>query len=207
MESLPRSKVEEIALSILDNGDIIAKHGTSVENALSIIDTGFNFHRTSYVIQKSKNIEALCRYGWKDNPPNDSANVIIEIPREFFMDLLYMTSVDEYNNWLSAIDENMKQGVLDSVTTFERTEGKKVGKFYIPPQFEAHIPQEFIVGAFIWCNGKTCLNLAEEESALDNLNFIPNENFYLNMPPDKKIEFLREMRAKLGIEERGLSKK
>ena len=80
MESMPREKIEEIALKILYSGDIIAKHGTSVKNALSIINTGFDFQRTSFVMQVSKKIEPLCGYGWKENGPNDSANVIIEIP-------------------------------------------------------------------------------------------------------------------------------
>jgi len=208
MESMPKKQIEEIALNILDSGDIIAKHGTSVKNALSIINTGFDFHRTSFVMQISKSIESLCGYGWKENGPNDSANVIIEVPREFFMGLLYMSSIDEYNSWIQNIKSgNQQEGVLNSVTTFEYFEVKNDGFFMIPPTFKAHIPQEFIVGAFIWCNGKTYLNLKEDENALDNLNFVPNEKYFLNMQPDEKRKFLSEMRAKLGIEERGKSLK
>ena len=206
MESMPRSQIEKIASGILNSGDIIAKHGTSVQNALSIINTGFNFHRTSYVIQTSKNIDSLCTYGWKENGPDDSANVIIEVPREFFMDLLSMSSINEYNDWVqNIINKNMQEGVLNSVTTFEYFERKKTGKFFVPQMFKGHIPQEFIVGTFIWCNGKTYLNLEEGESALDNLNFIPNERFYLNLQPDEKKNFLGKMRQKLGIEDRGKS--
>ena len=102
MKNMPRKEVEKIALEILTSGDIIAKHGTSITNALSILSTGFDFHRTSFVMQSSKSIESLCHYGWKENPPNDSANVIIEIPREFFMDLLDFNS-EEYNNWMQSI--------------------------------------------------------------------------------------------------------
>ena len=208
MESMSRKQIEEIALNILDAGDIIAKHGTSVKNALSIINTGFDFHRTSFVMQISKNVERLCGYGWKENGPNDSANVIIEVPREFFMNLLYMSTIDEYHSWIqNIIKENQQEDVLNSVTMFEFFEAKNDGFFMIPPTFKAHIPQEFIVGAFIWCNGKTYLNIEEGENALDNLNFVPNENFYLNMQPDEKRKFLSEMRTKLGIEERNRSLK
>ncbi len=206
MESMPREKIEEIALKILYSGDIIAKHGTSVKNALSIINTGFDFQRTSFVMQVSKKIEPLCGYGWKENGPNDSANVIIEIPREFFMDLLHMSDIDEYNEWIqNIINKDMQQTVLDNVTKFEFIEAKKSGSFFVPPSFKAHIPQEFIVGAFIWCNGKTYLNLKEGESALDNLNFIPNERFYLNLPSEEKNKLLDEIRQKLGIEDKGKS--
>ncbi len=208
MESMPKKQIEEIALNILDSGDIIAKHGTSVKKALSIINTGLDFHRTIFVMQISKSVESLCGYGWKENGPNDSANVIIEVPREFFMDLLYMSSIDEYNSWIQNIKSgNQQEGVLNSVTTFEYFEAKNDGFFMIPPTFKAHIPQEFIVVAFIWCNGKTYLNLKEDENALDNLNFVPNEKYFLNMQPDEKRKFLSEMRAKLGIEERGKSLK
>ncbi len=208
MESMPKKQIEKIASNILDSGDIIAKHGTSVKNALSIINTGFYFHRTSFVMQIRKSIEGLCGYGWKENGPNDSANVIIEVPREFFMDLLNMSTIDQYNNWLqNIINKNLQEEVLNSVTTFEYFEAKRDRMLILPPTFKAHIPQEFIVGAFIWCNGKTYLNLKEGENALDNLNFVPNEKYYLNMQPDEKRKFLSEMRSKLGIEERGKSLK
>lgn len=206
MENMPRKKIEEIATNILNNGDIVAKHGTSIENALSIINTGFNYHRTSFVMQSSKSIEALCGYGWKENGPDDSANVIIQVPREFIMDLFSMDA-DNYQKWLqNIIKDNNQEAVINSITTFEIVPVQDLdatSKFSVPlmPLFSAHIPLEFIVGTFIWCNGKTYLRLKEGESALDNLTFVQNDNFYLNMQADDKKEFIRKMRQKMGIEE------
>ena len=204
MENMPRERIAELATNILSSGDIVAKHGTSIENALSIINTGFNYQRTSFVIQTSKSIEALCGYGWKENGPNDSANVIIEVPREFIMDLLSINN-DGYQKWLqNIIDGNNQEAVINSITTYEmqHIQNSSTNSLFSPPMppiMSAHIPQEFIVGAFIWCNGKTYLRLDEGESALDNLTFIPNDNFYLNMQADAKKEFIRKMRTKIGI--------
>lgn len=103
-----------------------------------------------------------------------------------------MPTIEEYNIWLDDIISNNKQtAILDNVTNFEYSSGEKSGMFYIPSSFKARIPQEFIAGAFVWCNGKTYLNLNKDESSLDNLCFIPNENFYLNLSPERKSKIIR----------------
>ena len=56
------------------------------------------------------------------------------------------------------------------------------------------------MGTFIWCNEKTYLRLKDTESALDNLAYIPNNNFYLNLERDSKKEFIEKMRLKLSLE-------
>lgn len=204
MKNMTRNEIEQIATNIIQTGDIIANHGTSIENAISIINTGFNFTRTSLAIQPSKNIESLCGYGWKENGPDDSSNVIISIPKSFIMDLLSIND-DEYQKWLqNVIDNELQRDVINSVATLKKEEGQELNinstRFFIRPTISAHIPENFIAGAFIWCNGKTYLNLKEGESALDNLSFIPNENFYLNMSPESKSEFIEKMRNKMGLE-------
>ena len=119
MQNLPREEIIQIANSILSNSDVIAKHGTSVANAQSIINTGFNYNRTSFVMQTSKSVEALCGYGWKENGPDDSTNVIIEIPKDFMMDLLSLDD-DGYNSWIqSVINDEAQEAVLNSLTSFE----------------------------------------------------------------------------------------
>ena len=205
MDNMPRQEIIAIATSILNNGDIIVKHGTSINNAKNILEKGFDYHRTSFVWQMNKNIEALCNYGWKDNPPNDSANVIIEIPREFIKDLLSIDE-EEYQKWIETIlNNNNEEAVLNSLTSFEYKPSKKIKlssgrEISSPPSFSAHIPKEFVVGTFIWCNEKTYLRLKDTESALDNLTFIPNNNFYLNLERDSKKNFIEKMRLKLSLE-------
>ena len=204
MKNMPREKIEEIATNIFNNGDIVAKHGTSIENALSIMNTGFKYSRTSFVVQSSKSIESLCGYGWKENGPNDSANVILMVPKEFIMDLLAIDN-NEYKKWLqNIIDGHNQEAVINSVTTFEtkhepNSSTKTMFSLAMPPTICAHIPREFVVGAFIWCNGKTYLRLEEGESALDNLTFISNDNYYLNMQSEERKEFVKKMRTQIGI--------
>ena len=61
---------------------------------------------------------------------------------------------------------------------------------------------------FVWCNGKTYLNLlGKEESALDNLNYIENKKFYLNLSSEERNEVVTQMREKLGIESKDKSRK
>lgn len=50
MENLPKEIIEKISQEIIKNGEIIAKHGTSVDKAKKIMETGFNYTRTSYVM-------------------------------------------------------------------------------------------------------------------------------------------------------------
>ena len=202
---MPRQEIIAIATYILNSGDIIVKHGTTINKAKSILERGFDYHRTSFVLQLNKNIETLCNYGWKDNPSNDSANVIIEVPKEFFKDLL---SIDEkeYQKWIETIlNNNNEENVLNSLTFFEYKPSKKTQlpsgiELSLPSSFSAHIPKEFVMGTFIWCNEKTYLRLKDTESALDNLAYIPNNNFYLNLERDSKKEFIEKMRLKLGLE-------
>lgn len=207
MENMEREQIKKIASSILSSSDIIAKHGTSVSSGLSIMKTGFNFTRTSYVIDTSKNIESLCSYGWKENNPDDAVNVIISVPREFFMDLFCVSS-EEYSKWIENVKKNRTETeVLKAITHFEYSKGTKAGKFQVPPSLFAHIPKEFIAGMFVWCNGKTYLTIDKDESALDNLNFISNEKFYLNLNQEERQIIINEMRKKLGIEEENKSLK
>ena len=88
MEKMSKEQIEQIGEYILSESDLIAKHGTSLANGLSILDTGLNFHRTSMVIQNNDDIVSLCTYGWKENSGGDAVNVIISVPKSFFKDLL-----------------------------------------------------------------------------------------------------------------------
>lgn len=207
MESLPREQIEAIATSIFNHNDVIAMHGTSIKNALCILNTGFNFSRTSYVMLNNKNIKALCDYGWKENVPDDAANVIIAVPREFWMDLFPIPSTEEYNNWIQSVIDDDAQGlILDSLTSYEY-DVETARRLKMPEVFSAHIPEAFIAGMFVWCDGKTYLNLGKDESALDNLNYIENKKFYLNLSLEERKEIVAQMREKLGIGDKNKSRK
>lgn len=190
MESLSRKTILKISQEILSNGDIIAKHGTSIDNAKRIMETGFNYNKTSFVIQKSSNIESLYNYMWKENKPSDATNVIIQVPIDFIKDLLGFNE-EQYNSWISHIKEKgLQEVLLMSFTDFEFEKNRF--------DFKAHIPKEFIYGTFIWCNNITyhqCLGSNVDLS--NNLNFIKNENFYSNLTKEEKKKFVEGMRNKV----------
>lgn len=191
MENLPKEIIEKISQEIIKNGEIIAKHGTSVDKAKKIMETGFNYTRTSYVMQTDNNIEHLYSYGWKENGPGDATNVIIQVPREFFKELLGYSD-EQYNSWISNVKESKRQeDLLRTVTDIEYLqEGRSL-------RFKGHIPREFIVGAFIWCNNMTYLRLGPNDNAVDNLNFIKNKYYYCNLPIEEKKNFVEMMRRKM----------
>ena len=192
MDSLPRETIERIAKEIIKTGDVIAKHGTSVENAKKIMQTGFNYNRTSYIMQTSDNLEALYGYGWKENMPGDATNVVIQVPREFFKDLLSYTD-EQYDAWISHIKQNNKQeDLLLTVTDIEFENGP--GGL---PRIKGHIPKEFIIGAFVWCNNMTYWRIGPNDNAADNLNFIMNEEYYCNLSKEEKELFIEKMRRKI----------
>ena len=139
MEKLSKEQIENIGRIILQESDIVANHGTSVENGLSILETGFNFHRTSMVIHKDIDIVSLCTYGWKENEVGTAANIIISIPKEFYM-LLLNFDEEAYNTWVTNIkSNNLQDQLINSVSEFEIN----------GPLFRATIPREFVKGMFV----------------------------------------------------------
>ncbi len=181
MEKMTRENIENIANKILEESDIIAKHGTTIANAQSILENGFLYYRTSFVLQKSKSAEGLCDYGWKDTAaPDDTATVIISIKKEFIKDWFGLND-EEYEKWIQA-HENDKKTYIDAFS----------GCFNI-----AKTPKELIAGVFVWCDGKTYLNLEKDESALDHMTFIENKKFYNNLSVEEKLKFIKELPDKI----------
>ena len=70
-----KEQIIDIGNSILQESDIIANHGTSIENGLNILETDLKFNRTSMIINDTKDIISLCTYGWKENETGNSANI------------------------------------------------------------------------------------------------------------------------------------
>lgn len=189
MEKLSRDEIERIGNDILENSAVVAKHGTSIACASSILDTGFNFHRTSYVVQISNNVVHLCSYGWKENKRGDSTNVIISIPKSFFMKYLGFSS-EKYEEWISYIRENnLQQDLLDSLTFTTYT---KHNDPIIGTTFESTIPSEFIKGAFVFMDNKVYLDFFDNQSdALNHLGFVENKNYFDNLSLEEQDEFIQ----------------
>lgn len=185
---LPKVEIESIAKTILSESDIIAKHGTSIDNGLSIISTGFNYHRTSYVIDTGNSIEGLCTYGWKDNKIDDSANVIISIPRTFMMEVFNLNE-EEYDSFIRNVKyKELESDIIDSLCDCERN-----GFFT-----QMKLPREFIRGMFIFTDHKTYKDFLDNpEDGLMHLAFYNNPNYFKNLNKEEQKAFVEHMKEKM----------
>ena len=195
MESMPREEIERLTKKIFADSDYIVKHGTSYKNADSIMATGFNWWRTSFVEQKDKNVEHLAGYMWKENGPNDAANVVLSIPKEFIK-IWFGLDDEKYSQFIQQRDikgEFMSWGCI-----FEQEGINGNFKNGTPPILGFHLPPEFVAGAYFWCDGKTYLNLyGTNESAMDHLHFVPNPRYFCNLSPEEKAKFVKECTDRL----------
>lgn len=191
--------IEKIGEDIFSESDIIAKHGTTIANAKSIIETGFIFNKTSMVIQRSKNIVGLCTYGWKENRGGDAANVIISVPKTFFMDL-FGCDESEYLKWIDKINKDeIEETVIDSVCDFaHEKQDNKTGPFLYPPVLKLTLPKEFVRGAFVYTDNKNYLNFLNNlEEGMNYLEYFDNPKFYNNLSEEEKSIFVEKMRNKM----------
>ena len=188
MERMSKEQIEKMGKEILGESDLIAMHGTSLANGLSILDTGLNFHRTSMVIQENDDIVSLCTYGWKENPGGDAVNVIISVPKSFFKDLLGYDDIS-YSKWIKNIkDSNYQSAVINSVCDMKMN----------GPVFNSNMPKEFIKGMFVYTDNKTYLSFASNpEEGMNHLTYIDNSNFYEHLNEEQKKEFVSKMRKKM----------
>jgi len=188
MEKLSREQIEQIGNTILSESDIIANHGTTINNGLSIMNTGLNFNRTSMIINDG-NIIKLCTYGWKETAIGDSSNIIISIPKSFLKSLLGYDD-EQYNNWITKIKtSDDKQPVINSVCDTEIISG---------PFFKSTLPKEFIRGMFIYTDGTNRSSfLNNQEEGMNHLTYIDNKNYYENLTEEEQKSFVSEMRKKM----------
>lgn len=207
--SMSREQIEQISGWILSNGDITAKHGTSIEKAKKIIETGFYWHRPSFIIQHDDNIEHLYGYAWKANEGGDVANVIIQIPKEFYLEFYDITE-EEYDSIISGFkktEESRPKSVFFAtevlvdprelvINSFSEERKESISFDNLTTGTSRYLPREFIVGAFIRTDDNTYLS-APEASIVDNLTFISNDQFYSNLSAEQKNEFMQKMKNPL----------
>lgn len=198
MEKLSKEQIQNIGKNILQESDIVANHGTSIENGLSILETGFNFNRTSMVFHESDDVISLCTYGWKENEAGNAANIIISIPKEFYM-LLLDYDEETYKAWIKNVKANhMQSQLINSVSEFEYTNG---------PFFRATVPKEFIKGMFVYTDNKTSFSFDNKEEAMNYLTYIDNKHYFTNLSDEEKFEFVSTMRNKIFSEKQNKSHK
>ena len=188
MEKLSKEQIENIGRNILQESDVVANHGTSFENGLNILETGFNFHRTSMVIHKDNDIVSLCTYGWKENEVGNAANIIISIPKEFYL-LLLNFDEETYKNWVANIkSNNLQVQLIESVSEFEIN----------GPLFIATVPKEFIRGMFVYTDNKNSLSfIGNMEEGMNYLTYIDNQHYFTNLSDEEKNDFVEKMKIKL----------
>ena len=197
MEKMPRNQIEEIGKDILSRTDIIAQHGTSIANAKSIMETGFNFTRTSYVINSKKDLILLCTYGWKENFKGDAANVIMCLPKSFFIQLIGFDN-SAYSMWIdNALRQNQQAQLLDSITYFDFSSSVNKDDM-VMRGYKGTIPREFVKGCFIYTDNTNYLSFFPDNNAgMDHLTYIENPNYFENLSKDDQALFVEEMRNKI----------
>ena len=189
MEKMSKEQIESIGKNIISESDVVANHGTSIENGMSIFETGFNFTRTSVVISNLSDIVSLCTYGWKEIEAGKAVNIIISIPKDFYKALLKFDD-ESYESWIRHIKENDRQlGLINSVTDFDFSSGQV---------FKATVPREFIRGMFVYTDNKNCLSfIHNSEEGMNYLTYIDNPHYYMNLSEEEKESFVETMRSKL----------
>ena len=188
MEKMSKEQIENIGKSILSESDVVALHGTSIENGLSILETGFNFTRTSMVICDSDDVISLCTYGWKEIEAGQAANIIISIPKKFYKALLNYND-ESYTAWIKNVKENdLQQKLIESVADFN----------FNGPVFKATVPREFIRGMFVYTDNKNYLSfLNNKEEGMNYLTYIDNQHYFMNLSNEEKEVFIENMKNKL----------
>ena len=199
MEKLSKEQVLDVANNIFETCDIIAKHGTSISSAMSIIDTGFDFDKTSMVGQKSKDPVLLCSYGWKENMRGDATNVILAIPKSFVMKLNNM-SESVYEAWKESVLEKGSDAEFLFYAVSKEKEDKVIerpsGFPQLPPVIKRNVPKEFIKGFFVFCDNTNYLDfISNPEEALNHLSYVENENFFDNLTMEEQDKFVAKFKG------------
>ncbi len=198
MEKLLRKQVVEIANQVFDNCDIVAKHGTSLSSAVSIMETGFDYDKTSMIGQASKDPVKLCAYGWKESKRGEASNVILAIPKSFIMKL---NGFDEkqYNEWVKQriVKGSDAEMLLYAVSDKKETGITSFGGITLPGIEKCHLPREFVKGSFFFCDNTNYMDfLQNPEEALDHLAYMDNEYFFDNLTPEEQDKFVDEFKGK-----------
>lgn len=207
---MSKEEILKIADSILNEG-VVATHGTSIESAKSIMKTGLDVKRTTFIVY-SKNREAryLATYGWKENEKGNAANVVITIPISF-LQLLVGYSYEEAEAKIQEFrNEDIEEEIIRSIMDIKEdtiANAPEENKFHIPllPKPLFNIPKEFIRGVFVYQNNTNYLSFFNNgtydyEQALQNLIFWDNPNYFCNLSEEQQDEFIKIMREKIGLE-------
>ncbi len=188
MEKLTKEEIEGIGKRMFLESDVIANHGTSIKNGMSILETGFNFNRTSMVVEKDNDVLKLCTYGWKENEIGDSSNVIISVPKSFFKQLLGFDD-KEYSEWINNCKKDGNEELLINSVCDMEING---------PIIKATLPREFIRGMFVYTDNVNFYSfLDDREKAMEHLAYVDNPNFFENLDKETQKAFVDEMRKKM----------
>ena len=209
MEKLSSGQIKNIGEEIFSNSDVIAQHGTSIANALSIMEDGLYYSISSIIMNRNKNIQRLCTYSWKDNVPGDVANVIICVPKSF-MKIWFKLNDEQYDVWINKqIELDNLENFLYCISNVEPNPYKKVDEenalpYNVSPSM--HIPREFIKGAFIYTDNKNSLSFTNREEAFNHLTYVDNKNYYDNLSKDDQKDFMHKLYRRFLSDHKGRTK-
>ena len=127
---MPKKKYEFIASKIFNDGNIVARCATSKEDALLIMEEGFEYDDFSYFMQSEDDILDLCN-NYNKNDSFESI-IVIMLSTKLLRDLLGDDS-EAHRRWIKRIRKNRSEVmVFHSITCFDGEKG--------------YIPRELILG-------------------------------------------------------------
>lgn len=198
MEKFPKEKIIEVANEIFESCDVVAKHGTWFHKAMSIMETGLDYDKTTMAGQVSKDPIKLVSYGWKEVPAGEAANVILALPKTFIKKLNGMND-EQYKEWLAKF---LNRGPDAEILLYAASEKHNTGIIEykgvtLQGTESCHLPREFVKGSFFFCDNKTYFDFIKNpEEALEHLTYVENEYFFDNLTPEEQDKFVEAFRGR-----------
>lgn len=204
---MERKEVLDIVKSFLKTENIVAMHGTTVDAAKSIMNTGLRVKRTTFLeADEQSDAREVATYTWKNVPTDNSSNVIIVIP-SIFIQITSQRSPEEVKMLIEQLrTDNLTEGIIKNVSWEMESDYS-----FLPSEQNYIIPQEFIRGAFIHTNNTGGIAQAElfaklgREAALDysvdNLEFMENPRYFENLTVLEQRDFVYKHLKSKGFED------
>ena len=173
---------------ILNQDNFVFLHGTSIDSAEKIFESGLNVNRTTTVSCSPKdNPFKLASYSWKDIKPKQSVGIVVEIPMKEICSKIYDDNFS-IDSWLSNLrSNNFEESILMSLSNQQENNNPLRGFV---------VPEYFIRGATQLKNRQDYMESADE-SNISKISFYENPNYFSNLPKDKQGEIITKIKEKI----------
>jgi len=174
--------------NILEPSNFVFLHGTSIDSAEKIFESGLNIDRTTTVsCSPDDSPFKLASYAWKDIKPKQSVAVVVEIPMKEIFTKVYGENFS-IDSWLIDLrNKNFEESVLMSLSNHEEND---------TPWGRSIVPNYFIRGAAQLKDRKYYMERANENN-ISKISFYENPNYFSNLPENKQGEIITQIKGKV----------